>query len=257
MGAAELYKRFLLFLPHYYPAHEKVALSLIKQKKFLEAIAHCDEALRIMPLFTPSAFTKSYALTQLGKFEDGIEILQEIARKTPRMRTKAYHEIGQIHIQRKEPSQAADAFQKAIQFHTNHEENPIPDVYASLGFTLVQLGQSGPASQALQKAIAEYTRELKAKPNSIGAHLGLGGIWVQTGDVKKATQHFQKAVTLNPNNLNAHFFLINALEAQGRFNEGIQASQKAIQFMRDLGRTQEADKLDQYLKALRTKLTKK
>ena len=256
-GAVELLKLFLRFLPQYYPAHEKLASFLIQDGNFGEAIIHCDEALRINPNFHKSAFTKAFALSNLGKFDEGLKILNDISTLSPEMGVGTYYLMGQIQSQQGKFDKAAEAFQKAIQLNKGSVEKPIPDVYFNLGFSLKQIGISQPAIIAFQKAVVDYEKELKSYPKSTNFYVALGRTFVELGEFKKAVSHFQKAVDLNPNEINLHLNLINALEMEGKYDEGIEATQRAVQIMLNLGQKEEAEKLQGYLKALKTQMSEK
>jgi tetratricopeptide (TPR) repeat protein len=163
-----------------------------------------------------------------------------------------YNQMGQVHLFQGNFKEAAKSFQQAILVHKSPDESPIPEIYSNLGLTLRQLGETTQAHQALQKAVEEYQKELKSNPNSARTHLALGTTWIELGNLENATQHFQQAVKLNPKDFNTHLNLINAFEVQGKMKEGIRASQEAIQIMKNIGRVDEAKKLEGYLEALKS-----
>ncbi|HEX9758465.1 MAG TPA: tetratricopeptide repeat protein [Nitrospiria bacterium] len=251
-GASEAFTKFLFFLPHYYPAHEKLASALIQTGNFDEAIRHADQALQIKPNFYQSAFTKAFALSKVGSYEESLKILEGLSKTSPAMGVGIYNQMGQVHLFQGNFKEAAKSFQQAILVHKSPDESPIPEIYSNLGLTLRQLGETTQAHQALQKAVEEYQKELKSNPNSARTHLALGTTWIELGNLENATQHFQQAVKLNPKDFNTHLNLINAFEVQGKMKEGIRASQEAIQIMKNIGRVDEAKKLEGYLEALKS-----
>jgi len=256
-GAAELLKRFTLFLPQYYPAHEKIASTLIRQGYFDEAILHSSEALRIMPNFYPSAFTKAFALRKKGALDESIKILQNLSKLNPNISSSAYNQIGQIRVQQGDLDKAVEAFVKAIQKHESTQENIPSEIYTNLGLTLKQLGQHEKAFQAFRKAIRGSQKEIDRNPKSSRTHLALGRTFVEIGELEKAIVQFQNAVRLNPTEILFHLNLINAYEVQGRLEEGMKAAQEASKIMLNLDRREEAEKLQDYLQALNAKISQK
>lgn len=71
------------------------------------------------------------------------------------------------------------------------------------------------------EAAAEFRKAIKAKPESLAAHLDLGAALTQTGDLKEAATQFEDAVRLDPSNTIAHYNLALLLSGEGKHDEAI------------------------------------
>ncbi len=73
-----------------------------------------------------------------------------------------------------------------------------------------------------------YMQALAADPGLADAHLNLGRLDHEAGELGKAEMHYQRAVQCAPDDPTAHFNLAVLLEDRGRPDEAIQAYAQAI-----------------------------
>jgi tetratricopeptide (TPR) repeat protein len=73
-----------------------------------------------------------------------------------------------------------------------------------------------------------YRRTLELDPHHADAHLNLGRILHELGQVRAAEQHYRKALALRPDNPTALFNLGVALEDGGRLEEALAVYQRAV-----------------------------
>lgn len=79
-----------------------------------------------------------------------------------------------------------------------------------------------------EEAIALYREALKMDPGYEGAHLNLGAVFSQLGDVNDAMAEFKQAIQLKPDDPSAYNDL-GAVVAATQLDEGMSLFQKAIQ----------------------------
>jgi tetratricopeptide (TPR) repeat protein len=230
--AAEELRSFISHLPQYVPAYEQLAKILIKQGDFAEAIAQCQKALQFNPSFSPIYYHLAFALARQGKFTESIETYRQLIKLNPEGSVDTYNQIGKIQVHLGRLDEAAETFRKAIEFNLESKsKKDVSDVHFNLAFVLKRLNKNQEANAELQKAIEGYRSELRKNPNSSETHEVLAKALMESGDYKQATEHFRQTQNLSPTELSKHVNLIRILEMQGRFDEAIDASQRAILFM--------------------------
>jgi protein O-mannosyl-transferase len=85
----------------------------------------------------------------------------------------------------------------------------------------------------LDKATAEYRKAIKLLPNYFKGYYGLGGVYGQKGDIAKAIDNYKKSLALNPGFADAHYNLALLYHKQGSLQEAIQHYLKAIELAPD------------------------
>jgi Tfp pilus assembly protein PilF len=73
----------------------------------------------------------------------------------------------------------------------------------------------GKALQSRQDSIAQFERALVLDRSCAEAHLELGRIYVQSGDLKKARPELEKAIELEPDYYEAYYLLGRLLQRAG------------------------------------------
>ena len=74
-----------------------------------------------------------------------------------------------------------------------------------------------------------YRKALAVNPNNADAHVLLGGLLTDSGELQQAHQHLAEALRLNPKSSDALYNLGNALAKERRFAEAMQNWHKAIE----------------------------
>lgn len=82
---------------------------------------------------------------------------------------------------------------------------------------------------APDEAIRAYERALDVAPEHAAAHLGLGYLRQESGDLSEAERHYRKALAGEPSNATAAFNLGVALEDRGRLREAVRAYRRALE----------------------------
>ena len=85
----------------------------------------------------------------------------------------------------------------------------------------------------VNEAIAHYQKALQIKPDSVVARINLGNILLQKGNTDEAIAHYQKALQINPDSVEACYDLGSALLKKGSVDEAIACFKKALQINPD------------------------
>jgi tetratricopeptide (TPR) repeat protein len=250
-GAAKQLRLSLGYLSQSASSYTKLVKILILQGKFEEAIAECRKALQINPRVKSIHYDLAFALAKQGKFDQSIAAYEKNLDLDPSSSTDIYNQIGRILVNLDKLDEAATTFRKAVRFNDESDfKKDIPDVHFNLGYVLKKLGKLEESRRELARAVEGYRKELRANPNSSETHTVLGRALTENGDYKEATKNFHRAVDLDPANLSRHENLIKVLEVQGRLDEAIKSTQKAIAIMMNNNQQDAADKLRNYLHVL-------
>jgi tetratricopeptide (TPR) repeat protein len=81
---------------------------------------------------------------------------------------------------------------------------------------------------APEEASAAYVKVLELDPDNADAHLNLGRLQHEAGDVEAAERHYRAASEANPGDATAAFNLGVALQDLGRAKDAVEAYQRAI-----------------------------
>lgn len=198
---------------------------------------------------TASLMEAAAAMHRQGQFGPASGLYSEVLRRDPN-HAEAYHQLGLIAMQVRQPEKAAELFARAL-----GAGPPTAAMYANFGEALMALGRRSEAIEqyiravALQPDLAEaYSRRgdaelalgqvgaarasfeaaLARKPGLASAHLGLGGALSAEGQFDAALAAFEAAAAFNPGSLAAHFNRGNVLRALGRVDEAIASYDAAI-----------------------------
>ena len=86
---------------------------------------------------------------------------------------------------------------------------------------------------ATERATEAYGRAIALHPGHVHAHLNLGRLLHESGDVESAEVHYRQALSANPESALAAFNLGVAMEDLGRVGEAIEAYERALRFEPD------------------------
>ena len=90
---------------------------------------------------------------------------------------------------------------------------------------------------AVDRALEAYRRALALFPGHVHAHLNLGRLLHEAGDVETAEAHYRQALAANPESAMAAFNLGVALEDLDRLAEAIDAYRRALRFDPEMAST--------------------
>jgi tetratricopeptide (TPR) repeat protein len=85
----------------------------------------------------------------------------------------------------------------------------------------------------LDQALAETLKAIELKPDHADAHINLGGILQEQGKLDQALAATLKAIELTPDHADAHMHLGGILQEQGKLDQALAANLKAIELKPD------------------------
>jgi predicted membrane-bound spermidine synthase/Tfp pilus assembly protein PilF len=191
-------------------------------------------------------------IASIAKYRRALEL-------NPSMSIKAYNEIGMMQVASGNQEEAAVAFARAIQYHTEAgtEEAAIASVHMNLGLLLGQMGKPQKSREQLAQAVKWFRIELEGNPRAVVAWDRLGDTLATLGDLKGASEAFEKAVALEPGNPAHYAKLAKALEFQQRYDEALEVARRHMQLMQTNGQPDAAAQLRQYIEILEYKNVKR
>ncbi len=150
------------------------------------------------------------------RYVESVKKYKKAASINPSMTIKAYNEIGVIYVAMKENDKAAEAFQKAIDYHYNTEasQNIIGSLHLNLGILYNNVGNRKLSIQQLSKAVEQFKIEVEENPDSVVVWKRYADTLATLGDFANAAKAFQKCIELEPYNPNHRDSLKKCMERQ-------------------------------------------
>ena len=225
------------------------AYSLSHLGKEEEALAACDEAIRLDPAHADAYNNKGTVLQDLGRYEEAIIAYDEAIRLDPTF-ADAYNNKGNALQDLRQYKEAIIAYDEAIRLDPSsalayenkgnalgllgrYEEaivaydeairlNPTDaDIYYNKGVRLHDLGQ-------YKEAIVAYDEVIQLNPTDVRAYINKGTVLHDLGRYKEAIVAFDEAIRLDPTYAHAYYNKGNVLRDLGRYEEAIVAFDEAI-----------------------------
>jgi len=174
--------------------------------------------------------------------------LNELVRVHPAVSIRAYAVAALIFADSGRTNEALEIYQQAVnRFDKGQFSNEMPAIHYDFAVLLKKVGRLEKAAEQFQLATDGYRNILAKNPSSTDAYMHLGNISAENNNFEEAVRYFQKAVDLEPGNFDTNVTLMQALEAQGRLDAAIETARKAMDYMSNSGRQQEAAKMRQYM----------
>jgi tetratricopeptide (TPR) repeat protein len=202
--------------PQCLAARNNLAIWLMDQGRWDEALGHCRDALAIRSEDAEARNNLSLIFLHQRKLDEAIaEALQSI-QSQPRSAGNR-QTLARAYLQKGDFAAAAASLREAIQITPD-----TPEAWCNLGYALLQQGK-------MPEATTAYERALALNPDYALAHNDLGNILLRQGRLDEAMDHFQRAVELAPSFAEAHYNLAGILARRGRLDEAISHLQKAVE----------------------------
>jgi serine/threonine-protein kinase len=162
-------------------AHVATAAVREGQERFDDAIAACDQALRLDPANDFAWYIKSETLRRAHRYQDARTTLAEATRRFPRTRV-FLDELGSVEYEQGNYLAAEKLFRRSIELE--------PDAvmaYANLAGALMRQNRADDAARILQQG-------LQLRPNFV-LYTNLGNVLFLRGDYVGAADAFKEAVS--------------------------------------------------------------
>ena len=261
--------------PNYAAAHNNLGKALFETGHFQDAIAEYELAIRLKPR-NPEAYNNlGNALTDLGRAREAVERLEQALRLKPDF-AEAHNNLGAALVQIGRPQDALEHYGQALRLKpdyaeahnslgallskTGHLQDAVehyresirlkpdyPDAYNNLGNALTDQGR-------ISEAVEQFEHALRIKPKYADAHNNLGVVLVQMGKLAEAIEHFQQALQFKPGYINAYTNLALVYAAMHQYSQAVAAAQKALEIARSQNQTDQAKRIENWLKSYRAGL---
>ncbi len=172
-------------------------------------------------------------LVEQSRNKEALPYLQEAIRAEPTFYPAAYA-VGKERAAEGDNQAAMENFSEALRLKPDYA-----DAYFARASTLMKTGNQQFAELDFRAAL-KYGLGNEWAPS---AHLGLGVILAQRGDLAGGIAEFENAIRLNPALTEAHRNLANALVQEGRIGDAIAQLDHAISVTHDAGLTRMATEL--------------
>jgi tetratricopeptide (TPR) repeat protein len=192
--------------------------------RYPEALAHLDRAQEI---FTDNAnlhLLRALALQETYRTTEAESEFLASIRLQPN--DESWFDLGLFYMTQKRYAEAAEVFRRSAQASSRPH-----DMWMMLGQAYLQLRQPSQALEAFDKAVEsspfrDAGESLGASFNSLVA-TGRAKAWYQLGDAARAVSFQEDAVKLAPNDSKLWMGLADLYQAQGRTAEAEQARRHA------------------------------
>ncbi|MEG4515227.1 MULTISPECIES: tetratricopeptide repeat protein [unclassified Microcoleus] len=190
----------------------------LSQGKLEEAIASCEQALKIHPNFAPAYKTLGNALQAQGRMEEARHWYAKAIEIEPNF-AEVYANLGSLGAQQQKWQEAIGFYQKAIAIKPN-----FAGVYRNLAKVFGQISKPEEAQQCWYQAFS-----LEPEKVAPGEHLNMGDAFFRQEKFPEAIACYDRAIKLNPNVATAYQNLGEALKKQGKLEEATAYYRKAIE----------------------------
>jgi tetratricopeptide (TPR) repeat protein len=180
----------------------------------------------LMALLVPwSATSQQDGCTEAGKsFRKAVDLsdgsaqeealYKQALERCPNM-AEAYYNLGVVFSRRGNHADALAEFEKAAELSAK------PEIWTSIGNTKISLKDYSGAREAYAKAI-------EISPDHAPAHLGLGIVFDNLGNISESEDHTRKAVSADPTDSVAQYNLGVIMLRQNKTQDGIKYLENAV-----------------------------
>ncbi len=196
--------------------HYNLALELMDQGRWDEALHHCREVLKLFPEEADTHNNVGRILSHQGKRKDAVEHYRRAIQANP-LHLAALNNLGMALIEEEQWEEAALHFENAV-----HHNPQAADPRFNLGRCRARQGK--PAD-----AMRHYREALKLNPAMAQAHLNLGSLLAKNANFSEAQKHFSAALKLHPNDPTVHLNLALLFAQQAKVEEAIPHLRRAIE----------------------------
>jgi len=162
-----------------------VALSQSEQRRNREAIAKCDEAIRLKEDYAEAYCHRGGCYLSLGQLDRALDDLNKAIELKPGY-APGFVNRGSVYTRKREYDRAISDFSKAIELNPDD-----PRSYFNRGSAYRQQGQ-------LDRAIADYDTVIERRSDYFKAYAHRGLAYALKEDYERAIRDLDKAIELNP-----------------------------------------------------------
>ena len=198
--------------------------ALAAERRFEEALAHYDEAMRLdrpavargdRSIYCDILVNSGNVLRALGRNDEAAKRYEEAVGIDGRL-VAAHFNLGAVRLQADRLPEAMAQFEQTLKLDANYTP-----AHTSLGSALLLAGRA-------PEALSHYATALRLDP-SAKSQRDLGVALLFARQPAEAVAHLEEAVRLAPDSAQAHEFLGNAFLALGRKADALTHYQRSLQ----------------------------
>jgi len=212
-----LWKDTLSKNPDAWIAHTNLAVVLIKQKRYEEAIQHCNKAIEFEPACAKAYNNRGNARFSIGDHDGALADYAQAIQYDPN-NVLAYYNRGTIRKVNGLLDKAIADFSKVVALAPHFAK-----VYGDRADAYVKLRRLGPALQDLDQLI-------KLQPRSASAYYARGKTFAWLGNYKRAIEDCNRAVELDSALIDAYNVRAVAHIALMNYSQAIKDCSVVIRF---------------------------
>ncbi len=231
----------------------------LNRQEYEQALEAYAQALAIDPNLPQAHSARGYIYSQMGRVAEAITENLETLRLSPDD-FATYKNLVLLYNQAGQPEKALEAAEQALQRAPENEKAGLQTIITQLRQSaglplaatpnvqeLLAQGQALFNQQKWDEAAAIYEKVLELNPDEIQAHMALGYIAFQRGDLAAAERHNLRLLELNPNDYNTHKNLAIVYQQMGEPQKALIQAEAALA----LAPPEEQEALRAFIAALR------
>jgi glycosyltransferase involved in cell wall biosynthesis/Flp pilus assembly protein TadD len=193
-----------------YKAQYGLALALVGQDRYADAVPVCEAALQAQANFADARYLYTIVLTRLQRTADAIRELATLLHYDPNHQD-AVRDLAIFHFEAKDYAASLPHLRRLVQWNPMHTE------------TLAQLAVCCENLHLLDEARETYERLRLLAPTSPEICVNLGRVLAASGAPAEAIDCFNDAIQLNPKYGNAYFNAGDLLYQLGYYSNAAEA----------------------------------
>jgi tetratricopeptide (TPR) repeat protein len=197
-------------------AHYGLGVTLFKQGKNDEALAHLRQAIQINPGFAKAYAALGAALLAKGEKEEAIAQYRQSLKIDPSI-AEIWENLGSALLKIGEKEEAVAEYRKSLEIDPKFSE-----AHYNLGCALLQEENVG-------EAIIQFQAALQTAPRDSATLRMLGVAWAMKGHNEEAIAAFRQAIAVNRASVEAYDDLGAILIQTGKLEEGLGQYRVALQ----------------------------
>lgn len=201
-------------------AHNNLGAALLKTGRVAEALPHFEDAVRCDPSFAMARVNLANVLAHRGRTNEAMEHLAAAVRIEPDS-AFAHTSLGVLLAGQNRPEDAIAQHRAALRLNPTYAE-----AYNNLGAVLA-------SQRRPDQAVIQYTTALRIKPDLAEAHVNLAQLLTDQKKYDEAIVHYMAALRIKPACTDAHSGLGHALARQGKPDEAIVHYREALRLSPD------------------------
>jgi tetratricopeptide (TPR) repeat protein len=185
--AVNYYQKALEYQPNNTEIYKKIIQYYQKLGNTEQAIIACQKLLEREPNVWQNYHQLAEIFLSQKRVNEAINIYNK-AIESNIYSWKIYVKLGNILMENNQPEQAINCYLKAIDIRP-HDEDSYLHLRGMFNYKLIKL-----SSQVLKKLIDTYKNIIELHPEATGAHINLGNILAENGQLPTAIKHYQQAL---------------------------------------------------------------